>query len=380
MKYLNQPIITTNDNNSSVKSLKIKMNPLSREKFQETVYECLYWLKKIAAILVQDSYNEQLISKRIFNLLIVLVLNTTEFNNEAFNEVKDIIDIISRFSDFYEKSYNTWVFEKLFDPHLTLTELTNLKTEFVIFKENGEKTLFYKSFNGETNEDFIQIFEIIPSTPSETERNYEDSDKMWYKQYLWLSQRLIAKNKIIKAFKNTILDFRKNCKKRNLPGEIAFNIMHLHEENHEKINEKDLQIFLLRNRFILKIYEKLARLSHLILHTYYLNMIDKGLDFHYILSCLNEVVMKREQFENSIILQSNSEIISNESTQTFIDLGYEIGNMIESFEKWIGNHHTPKRNEIKLNENKKLIALKFARRKLYRSANKIYNLRKNIVK
>ena len=109
-------------------------------------------------------------------------------------------------------------------------------------------------------------------------------------------------------------------------------------------------------------------------------MIDKGLDFHYILSCLNGVVMKKEQFENSIITQSNSEIISNESTQTFIDLGYEVGDMIESFEKWIGTHHTPKRNEIKLNENKKLIALKFARRKLFRTANKIYHLKKNNVK
>ncbi len=133
--------------------------------------------------------------------------------------------------------------------------------------------------------------------------------------------------------------------------------------------------FLLKNKFILEVYVKLNILINVVTKTYYLNIIDKGLDFHYILSILNEISTKRDSFEKQIRLQSNPEIISNDTVQNFIDIKKDISILTKSFDKWIDKNYSPEINEIKLNQSKKLIALKFAKRHLYRSANKMFHLK-----
>ncbi len=368
MNYFDKDITNTNEEESH----SMKINPITTStKTRELLFECFYWLKKISSY-AQESYTkEYLINKRIFNLLMLLLLNTEDFSEDIFSNIKAVLKNIDVYKDFYETIEKPLVYEKLFNENLSVSELNILKKFYIIIDKNERKSLFVNCYEGL---DEIFKIKIAARSSEEIDASYANADKDWYKQDIALAKRIIARKSIFRFYKKHQIRIKKLCKNKKLEPKISLILNKFFDNNSISMKEeRHIRSFLLKNKFILDIYEQIDTLTKLVINTYYMNIIDNGLDFHYILSFLKEISENKNQFENSFRLQSNPEIISNETIQKFIDIKFEIRNMTKGFESWITNNHTPETNEIKLNQNKKLIALKFAKRHLYRRANKIYN-------
>ena len=351
-----------------------KINPISNlQKAQELIFECFYWLKKISSY-AQESYSKEfLINKRIFNLLLILILNTDDISEFILIEIKTVLSNIDVYKDFYESIENLNIYDKLFNENLSVSDLRSIQKNMIIKNESEDNTFFMKIY--EENDPIVKI-KIGSKTNEEIDENYANSDGNWLSQFKLLAQRIISKKILIKFFKNHQMNFKKILKNLRFPPNISYSVNEFFSKYVGSLSEeRHIKSFLAKNKFILKFYEKIQSSINLAIQTYYLKIIDDGLDFHYILTFLNEILTKLEEFEKSIIIQSNPEIITNtnETIQKFIDLKSDLEGMNISFEDWRNKKHVNLKREVNLDQNKKLIALKFAKRHLYRSANKLYN-------
>lgn len=353
---------------------KFKINPFTNpQKCHDTIFECFYWLKKISSYSQESYIKDFLVNKRIFNILMLLIINIDELSSDHLLEIKTILKNIDVYKDFYEEIKNEVVYQKLMNQNLTLVELNILKKELISYDSSGKRSLFLTCYE---NFDNIIKIKIAHKSNEEIDLNYSNSDYDWYRQYKWLAIRINSRDRIIRYFKKNQHNIKKNCKNSKLTPEVAYDLMIFYNKPSISIeDEKNIKVFLLKNKFILELYEKLNILENIVIKTYYLNIIDKGLDFHYILSILNEISCKKDIFEKEIRLQSNPEVISKETVQSYVEMKNQLNILTKSFDKWLAKNYSPEINEIKLNQSKKLIALKFAKRHLYRSANKIFHLK-----
>jgi len=357
-----------------------QMNPISsNEKANDLFFECFYWLRKVSTFADESYSKDYLIDKRIFNILMLLLLNIDDLNEDILPEIKSVLKDIDTFKDFYENIEDPNVFQRLFNLEtLSLNDLKLLRKDFLIKNHEGKLNLFVKCYE---NVDEVMKIKVATKTTEEINGNYEKADKQWLKQYARLSERILARNRIFRYFKKYQLNFKKLLKNRRVSTIVSYNLMEfLSKDNISDKDSLNVKRFLLKHKFVLDFYESIHQLSVLTMTTYYLNIIDNGLDFHYLLSVLNEIQRKREKFEKAVLLHSDPKIIGKEMVQEFVDLKYEMSDLRKNLEKWIENNHSPKITEVKLQQSKKSIALKFAKRHLYRTANKIFNLKSGKVK
>ena len=368
--YLNKNEINEEDFN------KFTINPISSsQKIQELIFECFYWLKKISSY-SQESYNtEYLTNKRIFNLLLVLIVNSDEFSGDILFEIKATLKNLDNYKDFYEIIENSIVYEKLFFEDPSIAELNSIKKSLIIKNEFGEKRFFLKTYE---NIDKILTIKIASISLEQIDANYINADIAWFKQYKYFSKRIISKKIIFRFYMRYLRNFKKILKNYKLSSNNNFCLNEFLSNYTINIEEKiNIRSFLVKNKFILEFYDQISELTNSVINYYYFKIIDNGLDFHYILTFLNEISMKRQEFENSVRTQSNPEIMTKENIQKFVELKNQIKEMVIIFENWRLKKNESHIREINLNDNKKLIALKFARRHLYSRANKLYRQKLN---
>ena len=304
----------------------------------------------------------------------LLILNTDDLTEDHLVEVKSVLKNIETYKDYFQNVESMVVYQKMVNnENMSLIDLRTLKKDALMKNSEGKLGLFLKCYD---NFDEVHKIKVSVKKTEEINENYENSDRQWYKQYAMLSERIIARNRICRYFKKYQLNFKKLLKNRKNTCHISFNLMEFFGK--ESVTEKQIsnvKRFLMKNKFVLKFYDEVRNLNILTMRTYYLNIIDNGLDFHYLLSILNEISDKRDDFEKELIIQSDPKIIGKDSYHKFINLKSEVGDLTKKFKEWIDNNHSPKITEVKLQQSKKSIALKFAKRHLYRTANKMFNMK-----
>lgn len=333
-----------------------EINALTADRAENFVYESFFWIKKICRNPESLNYSNSI---HLLLLMITLIINCPKVvKDDTFKEIEESITIIG---DYVGKKFPIKALAQMKGMCKTLKDLLTSSEKM------ANQGIFFEEFPVEKVE--------IKTSKMAVERNLEECDREWLNFQGKLAQRMIAKRTILRCYRKKVNKHKKTKVPENSVTLMRFLTLSFEEKNFTHLTE-----FFTSYGFFSEQIGLIEYLCHDVLRTFYKNPLENSLDFHYLNKQSVYVLGVYQDLKSSILEYINK---NNQKTlfEEFIKTKKSLEAMKENFEIWkSSNIKGEKANELDTKRNRKILALKLAKKGMVSRASQIAQRRAGLRK
>ena len=333
-----------------------EINPLTVDRSENLIYEIFFWIKKICRFPENLNYRNTI---HIVNLIMTLIINCNKaMKDESFKEIEESVS-----------SLQEYVGKKT-----VIKSLTTLKGMCKSFKDlvNSSEKM---ASQGKIFEEFTIEKVEVKTSKEAVERNLEECDREWLNFQGKIAKRMIAKRIILRFYRKKTAKHKKIKTPENSMVLLRFLAVSFEEKDYNNLID-----FFTHYSFFSEQIGLIELLCHDVLRTFYKNPLENSLDFHYLNKQSVYILGVYQDLKMSIleyIKKNNQKILFEE----FVKTKKNLEGIKESFEIWkSSNIKTEKLNELDTKRNRKILALKLAKKGMVTRATQIAQRRAGLRK